>query len=119
VGHSGNDPALAGRLRACRIEGEGRDTVQPRLQRQEVVFKARAVTDFLELPWAESMLRPAERAQAKGYISTPSYAQVTQPVNQKSVDRWKRYEKYFAGALPPLEPYLARWGYGRADVNSR
>ena len=73
----------------------------------------RAVTDFLELPWAESMLRPAERAQAKGYISTPSYAQVTQPVNQKSVDRWRRYEKHFAGALPTLEPYLARWGYGR------
>jgi tetratricopeptide (TPR) repeat protein len=79
----------------------------------------RAVTNFLELPWAESMLRPAERAQAKGYISTPSYAQVTQPVNSKSVDRWRRYEKHFAGAMPTLEPYLARWGYGRADVNSR
>jgi len=71
----------------------------------------RAVTDFLELPWAETMLRPAERAQAKGYISTPSYAQVTQPVNQKSVDRWRRYEKFFGAALPPLEPYLTRWGY--------
>jgi len=71
----------------------------------------RAVTDFLELPWADSMLRPAERAQAKGYISTPSYSQVTQPVNQKSVDRWRRYEKHFGGALPPLEPYLTRWGY--------
>ena len=79
----------------------------------------RAVTDFLELPWAESMLRPAERAQAKGYISTPSYAQVTQPVNSKSVDRWRRYEKHFAGAIPTLEPYLSRWGYGRPDVNSR
>jgi len=79
----------------------------------------RAVTNFLELPWAESMLRPAERAQAKGYISTPSYAQVTQPVNSKSVDRWRRYEKHFAGAIPTLEPYLSRWGYGRADVNSR
>ena len=79
----------------------------------------RAVTDFLELPWAESMLRPAERAQAKGYISTPSYAQVTQPVNSKSVDRWRRYEKHFADALPPLEPYLARWGYAGAAVNSR
>jgi tetratricopeptide (TPR) repeat protein len=79
----------------------------------------RAVTDFLELPWAESMLRPAERAQAKGYISTPSYAQVTQPVNSKSVDRWRRYEKHFAGALPPLEPYLARWGYAGAAENSR
>ena len=65
------------------------------------------------------MLRPAERAQAKGYISTPSYAQVTQPVNQKSVDRWRRYEKHFAPALPQLEPYLARWSYGRPDVNSR
>jgi len=79
----------------------------------------RAVTNFLELPWAESMLRPAERAQAKGYISTPSYAQVTQPVNSKSVDRWRRYEKHFAGAIPTLEPYLSRWGYGRPDVNSR
>ncbi|MES1263594.1 MAG: sulfotransferase, partial [Peristeroidobacter soli] len=55
----------------------------------------RKVADFLELPWADSMLRPAERAQAKGYISTPSYAQVTQPVDQKSVDRWRRYEKHF------------------------
>ena len=71
----------------------------------------RAITDFLELPWVESMLRPAERAQAKGYISTPSYSQVMQPVNQKSVDRWRRYEKHFGGALPPLEPYLTRWGY--------
>jgi hypothetical protein len=71
----------------------------------------RAVADFLELPWTDSMLRPAERAQAKGYISTPSYAQVTQPVNQKSVDRWRRYEKHFGAALPPLTPYLTRWGY--------
>jgi hypothetical protein len=79
----------------------------------------RAVTDFLELPWAESMLRPAERAQAKGYISTPSYAQVAQPVNTRSVDRWRRYENHFSGALHPLDPYLVRWGYGRPDVNSR
>jgi tetratricopeptide (TPR) repeat protein len=79
----------------------------------------RAVTDFLELPWAESMLRPAERAQAKGYISTPSYAQVTQPVNSKSVDRWRRYEGHFGDALPPLEPYLRRWGYTFAAGNSR
>ncbi len=79
----------------------------------------RSVAQFLELPWAESMLRPAERAQAKGFISTPSYAQVMQPVNQKSVDRWRCYEKHFGVALPPLEPYFARWDYARADVNSR
>jgi len=44
---------------------------------------------------------------------------VTQPVNQKSVDRWRRYEKHFAGALPPLAPYLERWGYAFAGVNSK
>jgi tetratricopeptide (TPR) repeat protein len=86
---------------------------------RDVESGTRAVTDFLELPWAESMLRPAERAQAKGYISTPSYAQVTQPVNQKSVDRWRRYEQHFAGALPPLAPYLGRWGYAGAEGNSK
>jgi tetratricopeptide (TPR) repeat protein len=77
------------------------------------------ITDFLELRWDERMLRPAERAQAKGYISTPSYAQVMQPVNQKSVDRWRRYERHFAAALPPLAPYFERWGYDRAGVNSK
>jgi len=80
---------------------------------RDIESGTRAVTDFLELPWAESMVRPAERAQAKVYISTPSYAQVTQPVNQKSVDRWRRYEKYFDAALPPLEPFLTRWGYAK------
>jgi tetratricopeptide (TPR) repeat protein len=79
----------------------------------------RALASFLELPWAESMLRPAERAQAKGFISTPSYAQVTQPVNLKSVDRWRRYEKYFAAALPPMQPYLARWRYTGLAENSK
>src|SRR5690606_4071733 len=48
LGHSGKDPALADRLRAFRVEGQGRDTVQPRLQRQEVVFKRRALADFLQ-----------------------------------------------------------------------
>jgi tetratricopeptide (TPR) repeat protein len=86
---------------------------------RDIEAGTRAVAAFLELPWAESMLRPAERAQAKGFISTPSYAQVTQPVNRKSVDRWRRYEKHFGAALPPLEPYFARWGYAGAAENSK
>ena len=49
MGHSGKDPALADRLRAFRVEIVGRDTVQPRLQRQEKVFKPRALTDFVQL----------------------------------------------------------------------
>ena len=71
----------------------------------------RAITDFLALPWDASVLKPAARARAKGFISTPSYAQVTEPVNQKSVGRWRAYEEHFTDVLPVLAPYLERWGY--------
>ena len=69
------------------------------------------IIDFLELPWNDRLLEPATHARSKGYISTPSYAQVVQPVNQRSVGRWRAYEKHFAEVLPLLRPYLDRWNY--------
>jgi tetratricopeptide (TPR) repeat protein len=71
----------------------------------------RGICDFLQLPWDERLLASAAHARSKGYISTPSYAQVIQPVNQRSVGRWRAYEKHFAQVLPQVRPYLERWGY--------
>ena len=80
----------------------------------------RGVAGFLELDWDDGMLRPAERALAKGFVSTPSYAQVTEPVHQRSVGRWTPYRAHFKDALPLLAPYLERWGYGAETAgNSR
>jgi len=73
--------------------------------------EVRKLAEFLLLPWDEALLAPGEHARAKGYISTPSYSQVVQPINRKSVGRWKRYEKHFKDALPILTPYAQRWGY--------
>jgi tetratricopeptide (TPR) repeat protein len=73
--------------------------------------QVRHLAEFLQLPWHEAMLSPGERARAKGFISTPSYSQVTEPVNSRSVGRWKRYERYFEPALPVLMPWIKRWGY--------
>jgi Flp pilus assembly protein TadD len=70
-----------------------------------------AISDFLKLSWDERLLAPATHALSKGYISTPSYAQVVQPVHQSSIGRWRAYERYFAPILPLLRPYLDRWGY--------
>lgn len=72
---------------------------------------ARALADFLQLPWDDVMLSPAAHARAKGFISTPSYSQVVQPVNQSAVDRWKAYQPHLAPAIRQLQSYLARWGY--------
>jgi hypothetical protein len=73
--------------------------------------QVRALSEFLELPWNDAMLAPAEHARSKGFISTPSYAQVIQPVHGRSVGRWKRYERHFGDVIPQIEPYLERWGY--------
>jgi Sulfotransferase family len=73
--------------------------------------EVRKLAAFLQLPWNEAMLAPAEHALAKGFISTPSYAQVVEPVHSKSVGRWKHYERHFSEVLPILMPWLKRWGY--------
>jgi tetratricopeptide (TPR) repeat protein len=67
---------------------------------------------FLQLPRHEAMLTPGEHARRKGFISTPSYAQVLEPVSNRSVGRWKNYERHFSNeALALLMPWIGRWGY--------
>jgi tetratricopeptide (TPR) repeat protein len=73
--------------------------------------QVRALSEFLQLPWNDAMLAPGENARAKGYISTPSYEQVIQPINTRAVGRWRRYAQHFAPVMPVLQPYLERWGY--------
>jgi Flp pilus assembly protein TadD len=73
--------------------------------------EVRRLAEFLALSWDEALLAPGEHARSKGFISTPSYTQVIEPINSRSVGRWKHYERHFAAALPTLMPYVERWGY--------
>jgi tetratricopeptide (TPR) repeat protein len=74
--------------------------------------EVRKLSTFLQLPWDEAMLAPGAHARAKGFISTPSYAQVVEPVSNRSVGRWKHYEPHFGGeVLALLMPWIERWGY--------
>jgi tetratricopeptide (TPR) repeat protein len=67
---------------------------------------------FLQLPRHEAMLAPGDHARAKGFISTPSYAQVLEPVSDRSVGRWKHYQRHFGSeVLALLMPWMERWGY--------
>jgi hypothetical protein len=74
--------------------------------------QTRALLEFLDVPWNDAVLAPGARARQKGYISTPSYSQVVQPVNRKSVGRWKNYATHLQPALPYVQVYLDRWNYG-------
>jgi Flp pilus assembly protein TadD len=71
----------------------------------------RRIGDFLGLDDAAPLARFDQHARDKGFISTPSYTQVIEPPNKKSVDRWRRYQKYFEPILPTLAPIMQHWGY--------
>lgn len=66
---------------------------------------------FLELEDTEPLRQFSEHARRKGYIGTPSYAQVVQPVYASSIGRWQRYREYFEPVLPLLQPAMRHWGY--------
>ena len=69
------------------------------------------IAQFLGLGDATPMLRFDQHARDKGYIATPSYTQVIQPVNRKGLNRWLRYRDALGPALPILRPMLEHWGY--------
>lgn len=76
---------------------------------------ARSVTSFLELPFELSMLSPRETA-LKRNINTPSGRQVVEPIYNRSVGRWRRYETQLAPVLPVLSAWALRLGYKTMDV---
>ncbi|MGA8277489.1 MAG: sulfotransferase [Rhodanobacteraceae bacterium] len=60
---------------------------------------------------ATALQRFDQHAREKGFIGTPSYSQVVEPLNKKALGRWQRYREYFEPVLPVLEPLMRRWGY--------
>ncbi|MGH8145378.1 MAG: sulfotransferase [Rhodanobacteraceae bacterium] len=67
--------------------------------------------EFLEIADASPLARFAEHARSKRFISTPSYAQVTESVHDRSVARWQAYREHFEPVLPILRPWIERLGY--------
>ncbi|MEO5625240.1 MAG: sulfotransferase [Dokdonella sp.] len=79
--------------------------------------QTRRIAAFLELEDASPMLGFDQHARNKGYIATPSYSQVIEPVNRKGMNRWLRYRKDFESVLPIVEPMLRHWGYSTEAIS--
>jgi Flp pilus assembly protein TadD len=80
--------------------------------------QAGGIAAFLGVDDAAAMLRFAARAREKGYIRTPSYSKVVEPISRQAVGHWQRYREYFEPALPILEPMLDHWGYSAAAASA-
>jgi hypothetical protein len=76
----------------------------------DLTKEGRRVTEFLGLSWHPDQERYYEKSAAKQLYS-PTYQDVTRPVYQRSVARWRAYEKHLAPILPVLEPFCRALGY--------
>jgi len=61
---------------------------------------ARALIDYLELPWEDACLEFHKQSAA---VTTASAVQVRQPAHTRSIGRWRRYERQLAPMQLTLE----------------
>lgn len=71
----------------------------------------RALLSFLGLEWTNEVLDHRTTAKDRGFINTPSYSQVVEPIFDRSIGRWERYREQMKPVLPILEPWAKRMGY--------
>lgn len=82
---------------------------------EDTARELRPLFDWLGLAWPEEGLDHREAARARGMVSTASYAQVVEPVYQRSAGRWKRYERHLAPIFDTIRPWVDRFGYSLDD----
>jgi predicted NACHT family NTPase len=66
--------------------------------------QTRRLLDHLDLPFEPACLRFHENRR---YAPTPSYAQVSEPLNDRSIGRWKLYRQQLAPQATALAEVIA------------
>ncbi len=70
--------------------------------------QTRRVLGYVGVEFDPACLRFHENRR---HAPTPSYAQVSQPLNDRSVGRWKPYEKHLAPYMDEMRPVIEGLGY--------
>ncbi len=71
---------------------------------------ARALCAFLGVPFEAAMLNYRQTALSRD-IATPSARQVIEPLYNRSIGRWRRYQDELGPILPGLTAWAQRYGY--------
>ncbi len=70
------------------------------------------ILDFIGVGWHEEIPGYLQAAKQR-VITTPSYRDVTAPLNDSALARWHRYEQDLMPILPSLEPFVEVFGYAK------
>lgn len=76
----------------------------------DLAGEGRRATEFLGLPWHEKQAEFHESARRK-FLFSPTYQDVTRPVENRPVDRWKNYAEALEPFQSRLAPYCRAFGF--------
>ncbi len=77
----------------------------------DIEAQSRRIAEFIGIDWDERMVNFHQRAKDRGFIGTPSYHQVVEPINRRGMARWEKYREYMEPAIPILQRHIERWNY--------
>ena len=72
---------------------------------------AKDLLNFLDLEWQDEVRKYYETASKRGIISTPSFNQVNKKIYNKSVNKWKNYDKKFFQIKHSLKKWTKEFDY--------
>ena len=72
----------------------------------------RRALDTLSLPWDDRVLGYRQRLLDAKRVTSPTYADVAEPIYTRAIGRWKNYEQLLEPAMKTLEPFIREFGYG-------
>jgi hypothetical protein len=73
--------------------------------------QARRALDTLSLPWDDQVLNYRRRLLDAKRVTSPTYADVAEPIYTRAIGRWKNYEQLLEPAMETLEPFIREFGY--------
>jgi tetratricopeptide (TPR) repeat protein len=73
--------------------------------------QARRALDTLSLPWDNQVLDYRQRLLDAKRVTSPTYADVAEPIYTRAIGRWKNYERLLEPAMKTLEPFIRDFGY--------
>jgi hypothetical protein len=78
----------------------------------------RPLFEFLGLPWDEGVLDHERTARSRGHIKTASYAQVVEPIYNRSAGRWQNFRKHLEPIFPVVRPWVEKFGYSLDEAGA-
>jgi hypothetical protein len=73
-------------------------------------LECQRLCNFMQIDYQSSMFDPQSRSAQK-WITTPTYDDISRPIYDRSISRWRNYQPHLEPVLEILNPWAKEFGY--------